>query len=115
MNMSKSKKTRINRLHNTYNENKVKFREKCNCIFAPIRRSRLKDIEFSIISNNCWAGHVYRYYGIQYNTPTIGLYIWAKDYMVLLHNLKAFFSSDLMFISADESEYRAEFRTPADV
>ena len=91
-----------------YNEKRIKLRERNNKFFAPIRRRHLKDKDFTIISNNCWAGHVYRYYGLRYNTPTIGLYIWANDYMVLLQNLRTFLESKLFFITADESLHREE-------
>ncbi|WP_113846262.1 DUF1919 domain-containing protein [Enterococcus durans] len=26
----------------------------------------------AIISNNCWGGHVYRYFGMKYLSPAIG-------------------------------------------
>ena len=48
---------------------------------------------------------VYRYFGLNYSSPTIGLYIWAEDYLLLLENLKAFFESEIQFIKPKQSRY----------
>lgn len=42
----------------------------------------------SIISSNCFAGRVMQDLGMQYNTPTLGLYFWYPDYIEFLSNLK---------------------------
>ena len=42
----------------------------------------------SIISSNCFAGHIMQDLGMQYNTPTLGLYFFADDYIEFLSNLK---------------------------
>ena len=52
------------------------------------RRKKILNIDFSIISNNCWAGWVYRRYGIEYRTPTVGLFIMPSDYIIFLKNLQ---------------------------
>lgn len=70
---------------------------------AGIRRELLKDREFSIISNNCWAGWVYRRYGLEYQTPTIGLYMFAQDYIDFCKRLDHYLGSQLSFIPAEES------------
>lgn len=48
----------------------------------------LLDKDTSIISSNCFAGRVMQDLGMQYNTPTLGLYIWYPDYIDFLSNLK---------------------------
>lgn len=87
------------------NSMKIRVREKMNPYFAKSRQKRLEHTDFSIISNNCWGGHVYRYYGLPYSSPTIGLYIWADDYLKMLRNLKSYFSSELKFIKPEESKH----------
>lgn len=87
------------------NHLKIKVREKMNPYFAKSRQKRLAHTNFSIISNNCWGGHVYRYYGLPYSSPTIGLYIWADDYIKMIGNLKYYFSNELKFIQPEKSKH----------
>ena len=49
--------------------------------------SKLIDKDTSIISSNCFAGRIMQDLGMQYNSPTLGLYFWAPDYK-FLSNLK---------------------------
>ncbi len=88
----------------------LKSREKLNPYFAPYRRKKLKRTDFTIISNNCWAGHVYRYYGLSYTTPTVGLFFFADDYLKFIKNLKHYINSDLHFIPLSESRHEKELR-----
>ena len=89
---------------------KIKLRETLNPYFAPIRRKRLGDnsYPFTIISNNCWGGHVYRYFGLPYDSPTVGLYMFSDEYIKFIKNLKHYIDEPLSFISVDESRYREE-------
>lgn len=86
----------------------VKFREEINPIMGNFRRKKLLNPNFTIISNNCWAGHVYRYLGIPYSSPTIGLYFYAEDYVKLCGNLQYYMNQELKFISVKESRYRED-------
>lgn len=52
------------------------------------RKARIKNKEITIISNNCWGGFMYQSCGLQYNTPLIGLYFYAPEYIKLLKDLK---------------------------
>ena len=81
----------------------VDVREMLNTLFSKRRRAGLAGDGFTIISNNCWAGHVYRYFGLPYNTPTIGLYIWPECYLQLLSDLKTYMGLPLTFIGWEES------------
>ena len=85
----------------------VKFfiREKLNFVFAGRRRKKLIGTDFTIISNNCWGGHVYRFFGIAYNSPTIGLFFFAEDYIMFLRELEGFLNIELEFISRKESKH----------
>lgn len=58
-----------------------KLREYTNPWFASVRRMKLNRADFTVISNNCWAGSVYRYFGLPYLSPTAGLYFFASDYI----------------------------------
>ena len=81
--------------------------EKTNPVLGPVRR-RLGKISpsFTIISNNCWAGNVYRWYNLPYLTPTVGLYFFPKDYNLLLSNLTYYCSLSPEFIPISESKYK---------
>ena len=58
----------------------------------------------SIISSNCFAGRIMQDLGMQYNTPTLGLYFFADDYIEFLSNLKYYLTeAKLEFL--DESRY----------
>lgn len=48
----------------------------------------LFDRDTSIISSNCFAGRVMKDFGIQYNSPTVGLYFWSSDYIEFLTHLR---------------------------
>lgn len=76
-----------------------------NPYIGPIRRRLLKCEKFTIISNNCWGGHVYRYFNMEYLSPTIGLYFYAHDYIKFCQNLKHYINSELKFITYTESKY----------
>ena len=92
-----------------YNSLRIKVREELNLVFAPIRRHMGGvNPNLSIISNNCWAGHVYRYFGINYNTPTVGAYFFSSDYVKFVKNLQYYLNQDLRFIKVADSKYSKE-------
>ncbi|MFA6308366.1 MAG: DUF1919 domain-containing protein [Clostridia bacterium] len=64
-----------------------------------------KNKDFSIICNNCWAGFVYQDYGLQYTSPTIGIYFYAEDYIKFLKDIKKYINMKLKFIKVTESKY----------
>lgn len=61
---------------------------------------------FSIISNNCWGGLVYQYFGLPYTSPTIGLFFMDDDYIRFLERLDYYLAQPLRFISIGESRYK---------
>lgn len=87
-----------------------KFNEAVKSIPYDIRRAynkkRIKSRDFTVISNNCWAGKLYHYLDMPYLSPTVGLYFFADDYIKFLKNLKYYMSLDLKFISYKESKYK---------
>lgn len=70
------------------------------------RRKQLRSTDFTIISNNCWGGLVYQYFGLPYTSPTVGLFIMDDDYIKFLERLDYYLSQPLQFISIEQSRYR---------
>lgn len=91
----------------------IKVREFFNPYLGPIRR-RLAGIgggnSLNIISNNCWGGHVYRYFNLPYNSPTVGLFFFTEEYLKFLSNIKYYLSLDLKFMPQEKSRYSEELK-----
>jgi uncharacterized protein (DUF1919 family) len=66
-------------------------------------RALIRDIDFTIVSNNCWGGHVYEALHLAYKTPFVGLFIPPADYLALLRDFDRVMSRPLAF--ADHSRY----------
>ncbi len=77
-----------------------------NSLFSSKRQKKLLKKEFSIISNNCWGGLIYPYYGLPYMSPTAGLYFYDEDYLKFVGDLKRYINMDLKFISVYKSKHR---------
>lgn len=75
-----------------------------------VKRS-IKSRDFTIISNNCWAGRVYQYLDMPYLSPTAGLYFFAPDYIKFVSDLKRYLDTPLRFIKPEESKYFEELKT----
>lgn len=69
------------------------------------RRKQLHYHDFTIISNNCWGGLVYQYFGLPYNSPTVGLFIMDDDYLRFLENFDDYITLPLHFIEFNSSKY----------
>jgi uncharacterized protein (DUF1919 family) len=61
-------------------------------------RSRLHNDDFTIIASNCIGAKIYQELGIEYNTPFVGLFIYAPCYIKLLKNLDFYLRSEIKFI-----------------
>lgn len=70
-----------------------------------IRKRLINNTDFTIISNNCWGGVLYEYFGIQKNSPTIGMYFFASDYLKFIKNLKYYTSIEMKVIPSQKSKY----------
>lgn len=77
---------------------------------AKIRRKRIKIENFTIISNNCWGGFIYQSYNLKYNTPTIGLFFMAEDYIEFLKDIKKWIYKPIQFINYQDSKYYNHFK-----
>lgn len=87
---------------------RVKVREYLNMFFGPFRVRKLHRQDFTIISNNCWGGHVYRFFYHRYTSPTIGLYFYSEDFIKFIYNLKHYIDSELVFIDYQNSNYKID-------
>ena len=81
-------------------------KKRLRSMLTSIRRIGLVNDNFTIISNNCFAGFVYQKFDIQYNTPFVGLFILGPDYIYLLKNFNRLIKEELIFINANESRYK---------
>ena len=77
-----------------------------NPLLANGRLSKIQNKHFTIISNNCWGGHVYRYYNMEYTSPTIGLYFYSEDFVKFIYNLRQYIELELSFITLEQSRYK---------
>ena len=85
---------------------KLKVKSKYIKKTAFIRKRMIKNKNFTIISNNCWGGFVYQSYALKYNTPTIGLFFMADDYLKFIESLDYYLSIDnIDFIKPEESKW----------
>ena len=69
------------------------------------KRIRLRNQNFTIISNNCWGGLISQKYGLPYRSPTCGLLIMGDDYIKFCANLKHYLSQKLEFINFSDGKY----------
>ena len=85
-----------------------RIRLKINKIGSSNRRKQILHKEITIISNNCYSGITYEYLGLKFNSPTIGLYFFAEEYIKFLKNLKRYLTVELKEIKPIESRYYKE-------
>lgn len=77
-------------------------------ITASYRIKKLKDKNFTIISNNCWGGMIYESYGLPKQSPTVGGFFMAEDYIRFLRHLQEYLAADIVFIAPEESRWKEE-------
>jgi uncharacterized protein (DUF1919 family) len=75
-----------------------------NSLYSIYAKFRLKNHEFCIICNNCFGGHLYESTNRPYNTPTVGLYFFAEDYIKFIENIDAYLNEELKFIKKSRFE-----------
>lgn len=91
----------------TYDKIIHKIVEKTNPYLGGLRRQLGGvNFEFTVISNNCWAGSIYRWFNLPYMTPTAGLYFFAEDYLTFLRNLKNLCSTEVKEVRLEDSKHR---------
>lgn len=85
---------------------KARLKRKMKIIPGYFKRLRLKEKNFSIISNNCWGGMVYDNFALPYLSPTIGLFFMSNDYIKFLKNIKYYLSGELKQISWKDTPFK---------
>lgn len=90
----------------TYEGLRLKILKYWRIGFANYRKKKLKSIDFTIISNNCWGGMIYESYNLPKESPTVGMFFMAKDYIEFLSDLKGYVNGKLTFIKPEESRWK---------
>lgn len=89
----------------TYEGLRLRLLNMNRSLFRKSRHKKLEQTEFTIISNNCWGGMIYDSYGLRKNSPTVGMFIMADDYIKLISDLKGNTTKELIFIKPEDSRY----------
>lgn len=67
-------------------------------LLARFRRRKLINRNFSVICNDCLAGMaIYQKLGVEYTTPTVGLFFYSDDYIKFLENFEHYIRQPLKF------------------
>ncbi len=69
-----------------------------------LKRLKLKNRNFTIISNNCCGGIIYNSLGERFNSPTINLFIPLEQYLDFLENLELCLNSEIVEIPNPNSQ-----------
>lgn len=72
---------------------------------ARVFRARVRNRDFTIISNDCFGGMIYEELGFRYHSPTVGLFLVPEDYMRFLRRLRWHCEQPLSF--RDKSQHEA--------
>lgn len=84
---------------------KRKYEKPGNILFSGLRRKKLTNTDFSIICNNCWGGYVYRFFGLPYCSPTVGLYFFPDDFLRFLGDIRGYLNLSIEFIAPEKSRH----------
>jgi uncharacterized protein (DUF1919 family) len=66
---------------------------------------RLRNVDFVIISNNCWGYEIYNGLKRKYSTPFVGIFFYPEDYITLLENFENYIFERLEFTK--HSKYKS--------
>ena len=90
----------------TYEGLRLKLLKYWRIGLANYRKKQLHFTDFTIISNNCWGGMIYESYNLPKESPTVGLFFMAKDYIEFLSDLKGYINGTLSFIDPEKSRWK---------
>lgn len=68
-------------------------------------RMHNKNMDFSLMCNNCVGAMVAHDLGVQFNSPTVNLFIYPKDYLNFLENLDCMSKAKLENVTPINSTY----------
>jgi uncharacterized protein (DUF1919 family) len=75
---------------------------------AYVRRIGLENRDFTIVSDNCWGGYVYRHFGLPYRSPFVGLFLFPSCYLELLEDFERSMAAEPEFIEASASKHQEQ-------
>lgn len=84
---------------------KEKLKEIYFKTFGRIFAQKFDFTDFTIISNNCFGGIIYRNHHLPYLTPTVGLFIMPKDYIKFIYNIKYYLGIEPVEVKIKDSKY----------
>ncbi|BBO82777.1 hypothetical protein DSCO28_33430 [Desulfosarcina ovata subsp. sediminis] len=80
--------------------NLVDFRDKGHATLSSyLRRKKLHDKKFTIVASNCLGAKLYQELALPYQTPFVGLFLFAPCYIKLISNLSGYLNAGLSFVS----------------
>lgn len=79
-------------------------------LLARYERSRLRRKDFSIICNDCVGWGIYHKFGLQYTTPTVGLFFYSEDYITFLEGFEHFIKQPIRFKDTSRHSEANEIR-----
>lgn len=68
-------------------------------------KSKIRNKDFTLITNNCIGGVIYHNLGMKFLSPTINLSIRGEDYLAFVKNLKEYTSCPLIEVTEYNSNY----------
>lgn len=78
-------------------KNLLRIKNRTANIVKYINQKRLKNRNFTIISNDCWGGVLYKELNLEYTSPFIGLMLMAPCYIKMLKRLDFYLEIPLEF------------------
>ena len=91
------------------------LKEIMNPYLGPIRRKKLNNLDFTIISNNCWGGVCYEYFHLPKNSPTVGVYFYPDDYLKFIINLRYYLGLEIEMITSEESKHYHQMKQRGEI
>ena len=81
---------------------------KLNPIMGSVRQKKLHRTDFTIIANNCWGGVCYEYFNLPKQSPTVGMYFFADEYIKFVSDIHRYLDGEFLVVSSNQSKYYDE-------
>lgn len=86
---------------------KIRLRSAYIRLTAKRRQKQIKNTSFTIISNNCWGGLVYESYDLEKQSPTVGMYFLAEEYIKFVSDLPYYLQEcEITFVKPEEARHK---------
>lgn len=79
-------------------------------LYQKVAKIRLRNKDFSIISDDCWGGRVYTDVGISYTSPTVNLFFYSSCFLKLVQDLQHYIDKELEFVTTSKYEIANQSR-----